>query len=493
MPTPASPKTKDETLSPEQLSRFKGILLEGYPYIHLEANCKLGNEIHRFEHKEAEALRAAYREREGIKVLKFVPASGAASRMFKDLFQHLESGNENEKSALFFKELNRFAFAPLLYDVAGLSSKKALLNEAAKKDILKALLHRNGLNYGSLPKGLIGFHRYPDGSIRTAFEEHYHEALQYACKNGTARIHFTIPEQSREEVEVHLMELKQKMGERHEVDFEIEWSVQKPHTDTPAIYADSGDWVLEADDTILRRPAGHGALLANLDDIDADIIYVKNIDNVVPDHLKGPGKAYKELLGGVLLHVQSRLFSFLEDLEQGQLDVEGCVDFCRKWFCVDWTGMDTAALKAQLNRPLRVCGMVKNEGEPGGGPFVVRDPDGRLSLQIVEKAQVNIEDPQQRKILEGASHFNPVDLVLATKDYRGKAFSLEDFRREDTGMLVHKTHKGKDITGLELPGLWNGSMHYWNTIFVEVPIETFNPVKTVFDLLRPAHQGRSKT
>ncbi|MFN2422560.1 MAG: DUF4301 family protein [Cryomorphaceae bacterium] len=479
----------EKGITREKLAEYREVLLKGYPFIKLAENCRLGSEIHSVSDIDKRDFIARYRAREDCKVLKFVPASGAASRMFKDLFAALE-GNENSESAdAFFNSLEDFPFGESLLSIVGLPRDFPLNDKSTRIDILKALLLEDGLNYGRLPKGMIKFHKYRDSDSRTAFEEHFHEAKMYAVTGNEAHLHFTIPENTQEEAKVHLAELRDELSKALGINFRVETSLQKPATDTPAIYEDSKEWVIDENDNLLLRPAGHGALLENLNELDADLVFIKNIDNVVPDHLKGTTVEYKELLAGILLDVQESVFGFSEALEKGNLDHSACTAFFQKWFAADVDGLGVEDLRDLLNRPLRVCGMVKNQGEPGGGPFLVREPDGSSSLQIVEKAQVDTDDPEQKAILESAGHFNPVDLVVSLKDHRGEPFDLMKYRNPDTGMVVSKNYQGRDIRALELPGLWNGSMHRWNTVFVEVPIDTFNPVKTVFDLLRPGHSG----
>jgi len=343
------------------------------------------------------------------------------------------------------------------------------------------------MNYGAYPKGLVKFHKYPDGHTRTAFEEHFHEGVMYAQKGGKVKIHFTIPSETEDRVKDHLESLKTCLSEMFGVDFAIETSLQKPSTDTPAIYADGSGLVRKEDGNLLFRPAGHGALLENLNDLDADLVFVKNIDNVVPDRLKSITVENKELLAGLLLEVRDGVYHHCRAYESDDFNRNQCLNFITEVFGEDCSAYSDKELYLRMNRPLRVCGMVKNEGEPGGGPFLVTESEGNPSLQIVEKAQIDPQDSAQQSLLSSATHFNPVDLVLSLKDHRGQKFDLLKYRNENTGMVVDKTFEGKEIKALELPGLWNGAMHYWNTIFVEVPIETFNPVKTVFDLRRPNH------
>ncbi len=470
-----------------KMKEYHSILVNGYPFIQLTASCQLGRDIKKLDEAQKGYFSDLYRSK-NRKVLKFVPASGAASRMFKDLFAALESGHTSQKIDGFFENLDAYAFASELLAAANLQQSTSFTKED-KMGLLKALLSEDGLNYGAMPKGLIKFHKYSERDKRTAFEEHFHEGAAYAGHSGDVHIHFTVPVETKEEVENHLAGLKKKLEPQLAVKFTITTSVQKESTDTPAIYEDTKEWVELEGGELLFRPAGHGALLENLNQLDADIIFVKNIDNIVPDRMKPATVEYKESLAGCLIEAQEGIFGFLGQMDSGILNRRSCDDFIKRWFGFDSASFDQHQLREFLNRPLRACGMVKNEGEPGGGPFTVSEATGKPSLQIVEMAQVNLEDQKQKDILQSASHFNPVDLILGTKDYKGQPFDLLKFRKMETGMVVNKTFQGRDIRALELPGLWNGSMHHWNTIFVEVPIETFNPVKTVFDLTREAHRG----
>lgn len=477
---------RERGLSSNEFEAYHHILKTGYPFISLADNCNLFKEIKHFEKGEIETLRNSYKNQKDLKILKFVPASGAASRMFKDLFSALETGVYSGDVSEFFKSLSGYAFAKELFRVSGVSEKMDYSSEE-KKQILQSLLLPEGMNYGNLPKGIIAFHKYNDGHVRTAFEEHFHESAMYARSGDICHLHFTVPADQVDLVKSHLESLCACLGKAYDVKFEIQTSIQKSTTDTPAIYEDNLEWVREDSGKFLFRPAGHGALLENLNDLDADIIFVKNIDNIVPDRLKPITVEYKELLAGVLLKTQDSVFKFLEDIDNGKLDKKLCSDFVSEWLNFDISNLSEIEIKSLLNRPLRVCGMVKNEGEPGGGPFIVNDENGETSLQIVEGAQIDSQSSVQMEVAKKATHFNPVDLVVGTKDYRGNKFNLIDFRNDNTGMVVLKNYQGRNIKALELPGLWNGSMHFWNTIFVEVPIETFNPVKTVFDLRRDAH------
>lgn len=470
-----------------QFEKLYNILQSGFPFISLSGNCHVPDQIKRFDKEKHSEFQKFYESQYNIKIVKFVPASGAASRMFRDLFKALNENEYSDEVNNFFSTLSDYAFANEVLKTARIDPKKDY-SEDEKQAILRALLLPDAMNYGDLPKGMILFHKYSDGENRTAFEEHFHEAVLYAKSRDKCYLHFTIPAENQEIVINHLKEVSSRLEKRYNVKFEVETSIQKPSTDTPAIYTDTKEWVRDEEENLLLRPAGHGALLENLNEIDADIVFVKNIDNVVPDRLKPTTVDYKELLAGVILTVQDSAYQFLRDMDEGSFDKKRCVAFIEEWFNTNAAQFSESDFKDFLNRPLRVCGMVKNEGEPGGGPFVVNDGDGKTSLQIVEGAQMDAENEQQSEIAKKATHFNPVDLVLSTKDYKGEKFDLLQYRNDNTGMVVDKTYQGKAIKALELPGLWNGAMHYWNTIFVEVPIETFNPVKTVFDLQREGHR-----
>ena len=416
----------------------------GFPELDIVSAASVGNGVLNPTEEEIDAYIQAWQDylNEGHTVLKFVPASGAASRMFKDLFEYLETGERTKFIDKFLSEKEHFAFAPQL---AGLDE------QAAVSHLLK------DMNYGNLPKGLLLFHSYEDGA-RTPALEHLVEGAMYAASKGEVNIHFTVSHEHLPLFQAHLAEYQAAYEEKLGVKFHISYSEQKPSTDTLAANPD-GTPFRTADGKLLFRPGGHGALIENLNEQEADVIFIKNIDNVVPDRLKGDTVRYKQLLAGVLVTEQKKIFEQLQDPTL------------------------TADQKAKLQRPLRVCGVVKNTGEPGGGPFLVREEDGTISCQILESSQIS--DPA---LMQQATHFNPVDLVCATRDAEGKPYYLPDFVDEKTGFISHKSKDGKELLALELPGLWNGAMSRWNTIFVEVPVSTFNPVKTVNDLLRPEHQ-----
>lgn len=466
-------------ISIEEMEKYRGHLLNGFPMMSLADNCRPGEEIKILSGEEGESFVGKYDGLENQKVLKFVPASGAASRMFKALHSALSEAQPNREAKEFYNQLDSFAFGKMLREVSP--------DGAGPLKLLENLLGEEGLNYAALPKGSILFHKYNNGEVRTAFEEHFYEAAAYANVNGACHLHFTVPAAFEAELKTFLADAAERIGAKLNITFQVDTSLQKEATDSPAIYVDSKEWVRDEEDQLFFRPAGHGALLENINELDADIVFVKNIDNVVNENLQEITAEHKKRLSGILVFVQHEIFKYIRQMDAGDLEIDACLQFLKKWLGINALGMSESEIRVVLHRPIRVCGMVKNQGEPGGGPFLVKEKNGFASLQIVEKAQIDIENSEQKSLLDAATHFNPVDLVLALKDHNGQAYDLRQFANPNTGMVVEKSYHGKTIKALELPGLWNGAMHNWNTVFVEVPLETFNPVKTVFDLLRPAH------
>lgn len=484
----------------EQIKNFKN----NFPYLNIQTPATLGDGIRHLSDEELKHFIAVYEEQSPEKtIVKFIPASGAASRMFKDLFTFLESGKnelgENQFVQHFFDNLSAFPFYQDLDEnlkESGKSLQKAL-EEKNYQLILKHFLENGHMEYGELPKGLLKFHRY-DHKSRTPVEEHFVEGASYGVgRNNTVRLHFTVSPEHQEKFENQVKDFKSRLEDAYGVRFEITFSRQKKSTDTIAVDMDNQPFV-EENGEILFRPAGHGALLENLNDINADVVFIKNIDNVVPDRLKDTTTTYKKAIGGILLSVQQKVFQALKGLDEGAN--EGNILLAKKVFeedlgakCPpDYASFSTEEkaryLHNKLNRPMRVCGMVENTGEPGGGPFWVLEEDGSLSLQIAETAQLNLEDENQNRLFKSSTHFNPTDLVCALYDYQGNKFDLLDYRDPTTGFISQKSKSGKPLKAQELPGLWNGSMSNWNSIFVEVPLITFNPVKTINDLLREVHQ-----
>ena len=420
----------------QQMESFK----TGFPSLDIVGAASVKNGIMVPKKAEQETYIAAWEEylKGKHKVLKFVPASGAASRMFKNLFEYLDNGVETPFIQEFLSNIDKFAFGDQLEGKTGQEAVRYLLED---------------MEYGKLPKGLLLFHKYRDGA-RTPALEH----LAEGALTGATNIHFTVSHEHLPLFRQHIAQNLQKFEAKYGVKYEISFSEQMPSTDTLAANPD-GTPFRTADGKLLFRPGGHGALIENLNQQDADIVFIKNIDNVVPDRLKKETIRYKQILAGVLVTKQKEIFEKLQDPNLSDEE------------------------RARLSRPIRVCGVVKNTGEPGGGPFLVREEDGSISKQILESSQI-----EDKSLMEKSTHFNPVDLVCAIKDYQGKPFDLPKYVDPKTGFISHKSKDGKELLALELPGLWNGAMSRWNTYFVEVPIATFNPVKTVNDLLRERHQ-----
>lgn len=491
-----------------QLANFE----KGFGYISLSEPATVDNGILRIAPEEEEHLLENYENaRKECHMLKMVPASGSATRMFKDLFGFMDTykGTEEEFLQLvqqkesgsmyhFFNKLDELPFYTRLSAVMW-SDGKDLQKMLAKREyveILKYILGKKGLNYGNTPKGLIDFHIYRD-FVRTAFDEHIVEGALY-CNNGkTADLHFTVSEEHLPLFKNRLKKVTKVFEKMFNVKYEVSFSIQKPSTDTVSINAE-GEILRDEAGEIVFRPGGHGALIYNLDELKADIIFIKNIDNVIPDRSKGDTIKYKKLLAGTLSDVQQKVFSFLEILdkkptEEQLQEVEAYMSYIGYKEGSGKTFKDQKErikhLQHILNRPIRVCGMVKNQGEPGGGPFWVKGQDGSSRLMIVESAQINLKDKEQKKIFDQSTHFNPVDLVCGIRNYKGKKFDLEKFIDPEQGFITNKSYKGQDIRVQELPGLWNGAMANWITVFVEVPLATFTPVKTVFDLLRFEHRN----
>ena len=491
-------------ITPEMVEHQLEEIKQGFPFLKIDAAASVGNGIIRPTEEQKKKYVGDWTEysAEGHKVVKFVPASGAASRMFKNLFAFLAADYDvptTDFEKCFFDNIKRFAFKKEL-------CKKCKENEGAcvcdllkvgkYKAVVANLLESKGLNYGQLPKGLLLFHQYDDGP-RTPMEEHLVEAALYASSNGEANIHFTV---SHDHIELFKQKVAEKLAyyeQKFGVHYNVSFSEQKPSTDTIAANPDNTPFRNE-DGSLLFRPGGHGALIENLNEIDADVVFIKNIDNVVPDRIKDATVLYKKIIAGILVDTQKKVFEYLRLLESGSCSAEqlaeiaGFVhnDLCCRKSDIDTLSPDALAeyLKSKLNRPIRVCGVVKNVGEPGGGPFLCYNHDGTVSLQILESSQIDKNNSDYMEMFKNGTHFNPVDLVCATKDYKGNHFNLPDFVDRSTGFISSKSKNGKELKALELPGLWNGAMSDWNTIFVEVPIETFNPVKTVNDLLREQHQ-----
>lgn len=456
-----------------QLKNFR----EGFPFLPVTRAASCGDGIRVLDAAGIEQAAARYdRAKESLRVVKFVPASGAATRMFKDLFEFVREGRRTAVVGELLANRRRFAFWPELRTIIG--------DDADELRTVENIV-AEGLRYGETPKGLVSFHRYGD-EVRKAVEEHLVEGAQYAAAGGEVKIHFTVSPEHLTRFEALLAEKIPGYESRFGVKYRISFSVQDPSTDTLAVNPDCTPF-RRADGRLLFRPAGHGALIGNLGKIDADIVFVKNIDNVTTDARRGDTVLYKKALAGVLLALQERIFEYLMALEVPGAELEPIAAFIKNELCVKLPkDYGTPLLRRVLNRPIRVCGMVRNEGEPGGGPFWVAGADGLETLQIAESNQIA---PEKRKLMRSATHFNPVDLVCSFRTSKGGRFDLREFVDPATGFISRKSDGGRELLAQELPGLWNGAMARWNTVFVEVPITTFSPVKVVTDLLRPEHQG----
>lgn len=456
-----------------QLKNFR----EGFPFLPVTRAASCGDGIRVLDAAGIEQAAARYdRAKESLRVVKFVPASGAATRMFKDLFEFVREGRRTAVVGELLANRRRFAFWPELRTIIG--------DDADELRTVENIV-AEGLRYGETPKGLVSFHRYGD-EVRKAVEEHLVEGAQYAAAGGEVKIHFTVSPEHLTRFEALLAEKIPGYESRFGVKYRISFSVQDPSTDTLAVNPDCTPF-RRADGRLLFRPAGHGALTGNLGKIDADIVFVKNIDNVTTDARRSDTVLYKKALAGVLLALQERIFEYLMALEVPGAELEPIAAFIENELCVKLPkDYGTALLRQVLDRPIRVCGMVRNEGEPGGGPFWVAGADGLETLQIAESNQIA---PEKRELMRSATHFNPVDLVCSFRTSKGGRFDLREFVDPATGFISRKSDGGRELLAQELPGLWNGAMARWNTVFVEVPITTFSPVKVVTDLLRPEHQG----
>ncbi|MBN1277901.1 MAG: DUF4301 family protein [Deltaproteobacteria bacterium] len=486
-------------------------------YLNLLRPCTLRDGIRFIDPKKRRELIDIYdNKRQKYRCVKFVPASGAATRMFrvllrfrnqgKDIIKELieeraQSGEKDARELLAFMDgIRRFAF---FEDLKAVMSEKdisieSFLDNGNFTEMIRFLLSDDGLSYGDSPKGLIKFHEYVDGS-RTPFEEHLVEASSFISgRNGEAHFHFTVSKEHLREFEKLFDKVKSIYEERYQVKFKVGFSIQKDSTDTVAVELDNRPF-RQKDSRLLFRPGGHGALLGNLNDIGADVIFIKNIDNVAPDRLKAEICKWKKILGGYLVEIKERIFEYMEVLTSGCTD-EAFIDeikaFVRDELCLRDSGFsentsideDRTNLMERLNRPVRICGMVKNAGEPGGGPFWVKGGNGAVSLQIVETGQVDPHSEDQQAILASSTHFNPVDIACSITDWKGNRFDLKKYVDHEAVLISRKSKDGRELKALEHPGLWNGAMSKWITVFVEVPETTFNPVKTVNDLLRKDHQ-----
>ncbi len=483
----------------KQLQTFR----EGIPYVELVSAAGINNGILQVDENQKNFYRQIYDNAE-LKKLKFVPASGAASRMFKLLFAFVKEYDYKKETLqdflkqekwlplqAFTESIKTYAFYPEVEKV--IKEEHSNFDELSQDQqfyyLVEALLYHKKLQYASLPKGLVPFHRYENTAV-SAFEEHLYEAADYACCDNKAYLHFTVAKEHLPVFKETYSQIKDRVEQETKAAFTVEYSFQEKSTDTIAVNFDNSPFRQE-DNSLLFRPGGHGALIENLNKVDADLIFIKNIDNVpVRKHLNKVCY-YKKVLGGILLEVQNEIFDILNSLDKqgfSKLLLNRANNLIQEKLSLAVKLTTENEVRAYLNRPIRVCGMVKNQGAPGGGPFWVKDGKGEISLQIVEGAQIDPNDAAQQKIVKDATHFNPVDIVCGVKNYKGEKFDLHQFINPNKGFITKKSKNGQQLKALELPGLWNGAMAYWNTIFVETPLLSFNPVKTVLDLGKPSHQ-----
>lgn len=478
-----------------QLKRFS----TGFPYLKIVDSATAGHGIMQLTDEQQAAAEARWEMflADGGEACKFVPASGAASRMFKALFKFVDDGKMTDEIRQVIDNLPKFAFYTALNAVCVNAYGKSaadLKAEGRYRDLIGSIILGSGLNYGQLPKGLLLFHSYPAGA-RTPLEEQIAEGAATAvAPGGTLRLHFTVSPAHRDLFERKLAEVVPAAEAKYGIKIDVSLSEQKASTDTIAANPD-GTPFRDDEGNLLFRPGGHGALIENLNDIDAAVVFIKNIDNVVPDAHRAATVKWKKILAGQLIIIHDTIAGYIRELRSGNCPIERQREMIA--FLHDTLQVRDSRLKAlsdtdlegfllaKFNRPLRVCGMVVNEGEPGGGPFIAINPDGSSSPQILESHQIA---PEFKELMAKATHFNPVDLVCYLKDADGKPFNLPGYVDAATGFISQKSAGGRELRALELPGLWNGAMSDWNTVFIEVPAATFNPVKTVNDLLRPAHQ-----
>lgn len=482
-------------IRPEAVERQLESFKKGFPFLQLDRPATIGDGIIRLDEREADEWAMYYdSEAPSMTVEKFVPASGAATRMFKDLFSFLEESPDTSLSLLYEKypsvkevveRISDFAFFPRIKQLFPGCNQITSTRDARK--LISLIISEQGLDYGNLPKGLLDFHSYTDGA-RTSFGEHLAEAALYAKRDsGMAHVHFTVTPEHKPLFRKLLDQIRPLFEKRYKVKYDVSFSEQSPSTDT--IAADmNNEPFRDKNGELVFRPAGHGALLHNLNRIESEIVFIKNIDNVVPESINRETIRYKKAIGGILINNVNAINEFLyrlDDEKNPASVIEEIREFYRQNFFFDIPeNYSVEEIRNILDRPVRVCGMVKNQGEPGGGPFWVKQANGAPSLQIVESSQVE----KNNAVFRQSTHFNPVDLVCFIYNYKGEKFQLNDFADPDTGFISIKSKDGRDLKAMELPGLWNGAMANWNTVFVEVPLITFNPVKTINDLLREEHR-----
>lgn len=492
-----------EAIVKDQIQIFKN----GIPFADIVEAASVQNGIEVVSEEEQQGFVNLFETaKDKLDLLKFVPASGAATRMFKFLHQFLENykpenddidaflqKEKNENLRIFFNSMDDFAFSDL---VKKQLDEKYPTYQNFKKGkqyylFVKEMLEESGLNFSNTPKGLIPFHKYEDRYV-TAFGEQLYEAAFYATSNGTSNLHFTVSDNHEEKFRKRFEDVEHIVEKKTGVNFKISYSFQKKETDTVAVTLEN-EIFFDANGDLLFRPSGHGALLQNLNDVDADIVFIKNIDNVVSESYVETIAFQKKMLAGKLISLQQNIFKFVEKLHSENVSEETLreiTSFIFEELNIQNIIVDKEMLLKILERPIRICGVVENTGAPGGGPFLVKDKDGNLSYQIVEMSQIDVQNPHQKTLVDQATHFNPVDLVCGVRNYKGEKYNLLEFSDPDAGFISSKSYHGQSIKALELPGLWNGAMANWNTVFVEVPLITFNPVKTVNDLLHEVRQTK---
>ncbi len=494
---------QEHSLSVSQLEKQVENFINGFPFVNLEKPAVIGDGILRIEECEIPNYIETFEKyANDASIVKFVPASGAATRMFKDLYDFKSTYNA-ESSSLddypsvkqVLENIKQFAF----YESLQSFGVDKLLEKEKYIDVINLILDEKGLGYGQSPKAVILFHKY-ENQVRTSFEEHLVEAAKYCVnKDRKVRLHFTISENHKDTFSILLEKVKTEYEKVYNCKYDIDFSFQKSSTDTVAVNKDN-TLARDENGNLIFRPAGHGALIENLNEIDADIVFIKNIDNVVHDKYKEITYKYKELLAGVLVLLKEKTDSFLNifyNRDCDEVDFSTIKDFCEKNLGIATKNFDEFESESEykkylidlLNRPIRVCGMVKNENQPGGGPFWVRGNNNDISLQIVESAQVDMKTDSQKAIFNQATHFNPVDIVCSVRNFKGEKFDLTKFVDYQTGFITEKTQQSQSLKVQELPGLWNGSMANWISVFVEIPLDTFTPVKVLNNLLDKGHNS----
>lgn len=505
---------KAKGLTKEQVESQINQFVNGVPKVRLASAATVNDGIIALDEEQQSDYIALYqKKKDSLEIVKFIPASGAASRMFKQVYQFVDDYNPDKETIAayisrtknafldkFFSDYKKFPFYYEVWEAVQKSySPEELADDNAEKyAFVKTMMGADALDLGSYPKGLLPFHNY-ESFVATAFEEHLFEAAAYASQSNRAILHFTVSPQHETKFKELYSSVNASISNMTNVAYEVSYSFQKPKTDTIAVTPEN-ELFRDEDGQLLFRPGGHGALIENLNEVDADLIFIKNIDNVlVQDKIQLLAR-YKKILAGVLIGLQEKAFLYAEKLDEGSItetELEELITFLKEEFSSrltsDFDSFSAAEkhsyLLGLLNRPIRVCGMVKNVGDPGGGPFWVTDESGKTSLQIIESAQIDLSDSEQEKIFSESTHFNPVDVVCGVRNYKGEKYELTQYVDPDLAFIAEKTVDGSPVKALELPGLWNGAMADWNTTFVEVPLETFNPVKTVNDLLKPEHQA----